>query len=107
MAWKIFNYIFLKLLNLQKLNNLSNIIWIYYAPEYNILKVSQSSLGYKHKLETKQKISLLKKGSSHTIETKKTISINRIGSNSSFYGKNHTLETKIKLKEIALQMGRQ
>lgn len=44
--------------------------------------------------KTKQKISNAKKGTSLSDETKRKMSLSRIGECNSFYGKNHTEETK-------------
>jgi group I intron endonuclease len=52
------------------------------SPEYNILKVAGSKLGYKHSEATKIKISISKTGKNHP-----------------FFGKRHSLETRVKMRE--------
>jgi group I intron endonuclease len=59
-------------------------------PEYNILKIAGSSLGYQHSEEAKKKISEAKKNM--TEETKKRIS-------EAHLGKNHSEETRKKISE--------
>jgi group I intron endonuclease len=82
-------------------------------PEYNILKLAGSLLGYKHTEETIALMSLAKSGEnnprgmlgkSHSPETlalmsKVQSSIDRIGSNHPMYGKNHSTETLLKMSE--------
>lgn len=68
-------------------------------PEYNILKIANSSLGYKHTKEAKLKISLAKLGKKLSPETKKNISSSL--KLSKLVGHKHSLEVKLKLKEIA------
>lgn len=55
-------------------------------PEYNTLKSAGSLLGYKHKQESKLKMSISKKGFKHTELTKAKISKNMV----------HTEESKKK-----------
>lgn len=52
-------------------------------PEYNVLKIAGSSLGFKHSLKTRAQMSL-----------------NNTGVNHPLYGKNHTHDTKIKLGKV-------
>jgi group I intron endonuclease len=49
-------------------------------PEYNILKIAGSTLGFKHSLKTRAQMS-----------------INNTGVNHPFFGKKHTDETKVKM----------
>jgi group I intron endonuclease len=62
-------------------------------PEYNILKVAGSSLGYTHSVESLAKLSEINKGKSLSAETKAKISIAQSG-------KSLFAETKAKLSEI-------
>lgn len=57
-------------------------------PEYNLLKLAGSLIGYKHSEKSKLKMSISKKGFKHTELTKAKISKNLI----------HSEETKIKLR---------
>jgi group I intron endonuclease len=66
-------------------------------PDYNILKLAGSSLGYKHSEEDLLKISLIRNSTIHTKETKDKISIAMTGENNPLYGKTHKLETREKL----------
>lgn len=73
-------------------------------PEYNILSQANNSLGYKH---TPESIELIRQkepplGRIHSEEVRKAMSESRKGENNSFFGKNHSAETKAKFKEIAL-----
>jgi len=68
-------------------------------PEYNILRKAGNSLGYKHSLETKLKISLINKGRKLNLEAKKRISFGL--KMSSLVGHKHRLATKLKLSKIA------
>jgi len=75
-------------------------------PEYNLLKIAGSSLGFIHSEESKAKMSEAKSGENHpmfrrthTEESKASISlalinINRTGENHLYYGKTHSAETK-------------
>lgn len=67
------------------------------TPQYNILKIAGSSLGFKHTLETVNKISLTKTGSKISEEHNKKRSNASKGENNPFYGKNHTVEVLAKL----------
>jgi group I intron endonuclease len=67
------------------------------TPQYNILKIAGSSLGFKHTLETVNKISLTKTGSKINEEHNKKRSNASKGENNPFYGKNHTVEVLAKL----------
>ncbi len=77
--------------------------WInYFKPEYNILKIAGSSLGYKHTNEARQKISesmkgimSWNKGVKCSDETKKKISEAKKGKT----GKHHSDEAKNKMSE--------
>ncbi len=85
-------------------------------PEYNILEIAGSSLGFKHSEETKNTISNSLKGYSASDETKLKMSESRKGKTFSeetklkisealkgkvgnFLGKQHTEETKLKMSE--------
>ena len=63
-------------------------------PEYNVLKIAGSSLGYKHTEETRAKISSSKTGQKHTEETLAKMSSSKTGTK-------HSEETRTK---IALAM---
>lgn len=74
-------------------------------PEYNILKVAGSTLGFKHSEETKAKMSISNTGKNnplfgrkHSNETKLKIKISTSGSRHHLFGKHHTDETKLKIK---------
>ena len=83
-------------------------------PEYNILKIAGSSLGFKHSEETALKISEAQKGENnsmfgrsgedspkfgktHSVETLLKISTAMKGGNNPFFGKTHNEETRAKL----------
>lgn len=66
-------------------------------PDYNILKIAGSSLGYKHLEEDLIKISLVRSGTTHTEETKDKISTAMTGENNPLYGKTHNSETRLKI----------
>jgi|ERR1700744_802936 len=79
-------------------------------PEYNILKIAGSSLGYKHTEETIAKISGEKNsmfGKIHSVETKAKISkafegknhprYGIRGENHPFYGKTHSIEVRARI----------
>lgn len=72
-------------------------------PEYNILELAKSSRGYKHSLESKDKIRTAKLGKLHSAETKQKMSESSKGINSTWFGKNLSAETKAKLSAIALR----
>lgn len=82
-------------------------------PRYKTLKKASSSLGYKHSLETKTKISLALKGvyvkekstlhgSTHTEETKALMSLKKSGSNNPLFGKTQNEDTKKLMRQKAL-----
>ena len=82
-------------------------------PNYNILKIAGSSLGYIHSQDSKQKRSKALKGvyvgvkspllgKNHTIETKNKMSLQRKGENNYFYGKTHSDHTKEIMRQKAL-----
>ena len=60
-----------------------------------------NSKGFKHSVETIQKISEKAIGRKYTEKIKSLMSINRIGINNPFFGKTHSIETIEKLKNIA------
>jgi len=63
------------------------------SPEYNILKVAGSSLGYKHTEETKAKISKIHLGKIVSTETLTKMSLALSGKNNPMFGKIHSEET--------------
>ena len=67
-----------------------------YNPQYNILRKSDSSYGYKHSKESKLKMSQNRIGRKHTEETKRKISLSYNGDNSRI-GSRHSEETKQKM----------
>lgn len=71
-------------------------------PEYNILTVAGSSLGFKHSLETRSLLSTLKQGSSLSEETKAKLSELGKGEGNAFFGKKHALETLAKMSEAKM-----
>jgi group I intron endonuclease len=85
-------------------------------PTYNILKIAGSSLGFKHSIETRLKISnsILEKdykgdksplfGRKHIADTKNLMSLKKSLTNNPLFGKNHTEETKnlMSLKKLGL-----
>jgi len=98
-------------------------------PEYNILKIAGSSLGYKHSEESLIKMSEVKIGRSLSAETKALISENmsdrtgenhsnfnklyftetkekmsiaKTGDKNNFYGRTHSIETIVKMREAKL-----
>lgn len=76
-----------------------------FQPEYNILKVAGSPLGHKRSLIVRERVRLAAQNRILSEETKKALSefrSSRRGELNSFYGKNHTIETKAILKEIML-----
>lgn len=72
-------------------------------PEYNILEKAGSSLGYKHSLESIDKLSRLALRRKHSDEVRQAMSKTRKGEGNSFYGRTHSEETRAKLREIALK----
>lgn len=67
--------------------------------EYNIQKISGSSLGTKHTLETRQILSIKAKSRKATDTTKALISKAMLGENNPFYGKKHKYSSKIKISD--------
>ena len=78
---------------------LEQILILLFNPEYNILKVASSLIGYKHSVEALQKISEAHRGKTVSEVTKKKISDALKGEGSYFYGKTHTEETLKKMSE--------
>lgn len=68
-------------------------------PHYNVLKQGYSSLGYKHTEETKNLLSELAKNRTHSEETKGLIARALTGENNPFYNKNHSIESKTRMRE--------
>jgi group I intron endonuclease len=84
-----------------------------FNPQYNILNIAGSSLGFKQSEETKLKISKALKGiytgdksalfgRFHTEETKKIMSLSKKGENNPLYGKTHNEDTKEVMRQRAL-----
>jgi group I intron endonuclease len=84
-----------------------------FNPQYNILKIAGSSLGYQKSEETKLKLSKALKGiytgdksalfgRFHTEETKKLMSLSKAGENNPLYGKTHSEDTKELMIQRAL-----
>jgi group I intron endonuclease len=84
-----------------------------FEPQYNILKIAGSSLGFNHSEETKAKISKSLKGiyvneksalfgRSHEEETKVLMSLKKAGVNNPLFGKIHSENTKNLMREKAL-----
>lgn len=88
-----------------------------FNPQYNILKIAGSSLGFKQSEVTKEKISKAFKGiyypsgegdksalfgRTHTEETKKKMSLSRTGENNPLYGKTHSVDSKELMRQKAL-----
>ena len=84
-----------------------------FNPQYNILKIAGSSLGFKQSEETRLKISKALKGiytgdksalfgRFHTEETKKIMSLSKAGENNPLYGKTHNEDTKELMRQRAL-----
>lgn len=82
-------------------------------PQYNILKIAGSSLGFNHSEETKAKISKALKGiyigdksalfgRLHREDTKDLMSLKKAGKNNPLYGKIHSEDTKDLMREKAL-----
>ena len=65
----------------------------------NLLKVTSSSLGLKHTLETKAKIAEARLGKFHSTETKDKLSQMFSGERNPFFGRKHTPVFITKLKE--------
>ena len=61
----------------------------------NVLKEGYSSLGYKHKQETKELLSELAKNKVHSDETKGLIARALTGENNPFYSRSHSIESKL------------
>lgn len=70
-------------------------------PEYNINPIAGNSKGYKHTAESIEKMRELALGRTHTEEVKRVMSESRKKENNPFFGKKHTPEVIMKLKEFA------
>jgi group I intron endonuclease len=69
--------------------------WIkYLKPYYNVLLEAYRSTGYRHTLETKEKLRNLALGRLHLDSTKNLISIALKGDNNPFYNRKHSLRSK-------------
>lgn len=65
--------------------------WIdFLKPEYNISLMAGSTKGYKHTMESVEKIRKASIGRKHTEKTKEIMSKFRKGKNNPFYGKKHS-----------------
>jgi group I intron endonuclease len=71
-------------------------------PEYNILTQSHNSLGYKHDATSKLIISLSIVDKPRSDEVRKAMSERQTGSGNTFYGKQHTEESKALIRNRAL-----
>lgn len=71
------------------------------SPEYNVNPTAGSSKGYKHSVESIEKIRKAAVGRKHTDEVRDLMSKNRQGINNNFFNKTHTPETLEKLRNIA------
>lgn len=65
----------------------------------NLLTETTSSLGFKHKLETKVRLAAIKTGKLHSEETKEKLRGMFAGKDNPFFGKTHTPEVIAKLKQ--------
>jgi len=72
-----------------------------YEPEYNILSLATSSLGFKHTPDTKEKMREKALGRKHSLEVRERMSDNRKGDKANFYGKKHSPENLANLREKA------
>ena len=70
-----------------------------------MLKQVDSSLGYNHTPESLAKISVAITGKKLTDEQRTIRSVRQTGTGNSFYGHNHTNETKQRLRAHALAKG--
>lgn len=70
------------------------------APEYNILKIAGSLLGFKHSEETLKNF----RNRKHSEQSKKLMSEINLGKNNPRFGKTHTEETKALMR--AAQLGK-
>jgi group I intron endonuclease len=68
-----------------------------FNPEYNILLIAGSTLGFIHTVETKTLISKARKGKFSSAETKAKLREAKTGEKNPNFGKTHTAETKAKL----------
>nr|YP_009750538.1 GIY-YIG endonuclease [Tolypocladium cylindrosporum]QIJ60543.1 GIY-YIG endonuclease [Tolypocladium cylindrosporum] len=76
--------------------------WIdFVKPEYNTNLTAGSTKGYKHSIESIEKMRILATGRKHTDKVKDLMSKNRQGINNAFYNKKHTDDTIEKFKIIA------
>lgn len=72
-----------------------------FTPEYNILKEAGNSKGYKHSEKSKAQIKKERLGKKHTIDVRLKMSSTRRGVNNNFFGKKHSEDTILTLKEYA------
>lgn len=66
----------------------------------NLLHETSSSLGFKHSLETKNRISVVRTGSKHSETTKQDLREMFSGEKNPFWGKSHSPETIAKLSNL-------
>lgn len=80
-------------------------------PDYNIVAIAGSSLGFKHFEESIAKISktvsgvnnaMFGKSFSHTADTKVKISLALTGENHSMFGRTYSAETKVAMSEVKI-----
>lgn len=71
-------------------------------PVYNLNPQAGNSKGYVHTPESIEKLRSLALGRKHNDQVKKLMSESRKGINNNFYGKKHTPEALISMKEAAL-----
>jgi group I intron endonuclease len=67
----------------------------FFKPEININPIAGNSLGFKHSLESINKMSLAKKGEKHP-------QFGLTGENSTFFGRTHSTETREKISKALL-----
>ena len=70
-------------------------------PEYNLNPSAYNSKGYKHTIESIEKMSKVAIGRKHSDEVRRLMSDNRKGKDNPFFGKKHKPETIVLFKEIA------
>lgn len=76
--------------------------WIdFLKPEYNLSPTAGNTKGYKHTVESIEKIRKASIGRKHTEEIKQVMSNSRKGENNPFYGKKHSKESLALLKVAA------
>ena len=71
-------------------------------PDYNINPIAGNSKGYKHTIESVEKMRQASLGRKHTEEVKQNMSNTRKSINNPFYGKTHTKKSLALMKAAAL-----